>query len=93
MPPHLSCTMSKDVDDIDIKICDFGISKQLINMRGTKTLIGTPYCITVDHQTVTDNTVTIRERDSMNQERIHIDKLEEFLRSSLNINNWLLNND
>ena len=53
--------------------------------------IGTPYCITVDHQTVTDNTVTIRERDSMNQERIHIDKLEEFLRSSLNINNWLLN--
>ena len=53
--------------------------------------IGTPYCITVDHQTVNDNTVTIRERDSMNQERIHIDKLEEFLRSSLNINNWLLN--
>ena len=53
--------------------------------------IGTPYCITVDHQTVTDNTVTIMERDSMNQERIHIDKLEEFLRSSLNINNWLLN--
>jgi glycyl-tRNA synthetase len=34
--------------------------------------IGTPYCITVDHQTLEDNTVTIRERDSMSQERINI---------------------
>ncbi|MDX9905881.1 MAG: glycine--tRNA ligase [Bacteroidales bacterium] len=34
--------------------------------------IGTPYCITVDHQTLQDNTVTIRERDSMKQERIDI---------------------
>ena len=53
--------------------------------------IGTPFCITIDHQTVEDNTLTIRERDSMNQERIHINKLEDFLRSSLDINNWLLN--
>lgn len=37
--------------------------------------IGTPYCITVDHQSLEDNTVTIRDRDSMNQERITIDKL------------------
>jgi glycyl-tRNA synthetase len=34
--------------------------------------IGTPYCITVDHQTLEDNTVTIRERDSMQQDRISI---------------------
>jgi glycyl-tRNA synthetase len=34
--------------------------------------IGTPYCITVDHQTLEDNTVTIRERDSMAQDRIDI---------------------
>jgi glycyl-tRNA synthetase len=37
--------------------------------------IGTPYCITVDHQTLEDNTVTIRERDSMQQERIAIGKI------------------
>ena len=37
--------------------------------------IGTPYCVTVDHQTLEDNTVTIRERDSMKQERISIDKI------------------
>jgi glycyl-tRNA synthetase len=37
--------------------------------------IGTPYCITVDHQTLEDNTVTIRDRDSMEQERVQIDEL------------------
>ncbi|MCF8352561.1 MAG: glycine--tRNA ligase [Bacteroidales bacterium] len=37
--------------------------------------IGTPYCITVDHQTLEDNTVTIRERDSMQQDRIPIEKI------------------
>jgi glycyl-tRNA synthetase len=35
--------------------------------------IGTPYCITIDHQTLEDNTVTIRERDSMKQERVQSD--------------------
>jgi len=37
--------------------------------------IGTPYCITVDHQTMEDNTVTIRERDSMKQERVLVDQI------------------
>ncbi len=37
--------------------------------------IGTPYCITVDHQTLDDNTVTIRERDSMAQERIAVPEI------------------
>lgn len=37
--------------------------------------IGTPYCITVDHQTLEDQTVTIRERDSMEQERIPVDRV------------------
>ena len=39
--------------------------------------LGTPFCVTVDHQTKEDNTVTIRYRDSMEQERIPIDKLKE----------------
>jgi len=37
--------------------------------------IGTPYCITVDNQTLEDNTVTIRERDSMMQKRVIIEEL------------------
>ena len=37
--------------------------------------IGTPYCITIDFETLEDNSVTIRDRDSMNQERVSIDNL------------------
>ncbi|GAB1451274.1 hypothetical protein MASR2M47_13300 [Draconibacterium sp.] len=37
--------------------------------------IGTPFCVTVDHQTLEDNTVTIRYRDTMEQERVAIDDL------------------
>ncbi|MEI6775169.1 MAG: His/Gly/Thr/Pro-type tRNA ligase C-terminal domain-containing protein [bacterium] len=37
--------------------------------------IGTPYCITVDHQSVEDGTVTIRERDSMEQKRIKAEEI------------------
>jgi glycyl-tRNA synthetase len=41
--------------------------------------IGTPFCATVDHQTKEDNTVTIRHRDSMEQERVPIDQLREIV--------------
>ncbi|MBQ2027135.1 MAG: glycine--tRNA ligase, partial [Alistipes sp.] len=37
--------------------------------------VGTPFCVTVDHQTLEDNTVTIRHRDSMQQERVAISDL------------------
>ena len=42
--------------------------------------IGTPYCITIDHQTLEDDTVTIRERDSMKQERIPVERISEVVR-------------
>ncbi len=41
--------------------------------------IGTPFCLTVDHQTLTDNTVTLRDRDSMLQERIPVERISEVL--------------
>lgn len=41
--------------------------------------IGTPFCITVDHQTLEDRTVTIRYRDSMEQERIPMDKVKDLV--------------
>jgi glycyl-tRNA synthetase len=41
--------------------------------------IGTPYCITVDFDTLEDQAVTIRDRDSMKQERVAIDQVERFL--------------
>ena len=45
--------------------------------------IGTPYCFTIDDQTVTDQTVTVRERNTMAQERISLDSVAEFLRKNI----------
>ncbi|QBQ39895.1 glycine--tRNA ligase [Sphingobacterium psychroaquaticum] len=51
--------------------------------------IGTPYCITVDHQTLEDNTVTIRHRDSMEQERVNIADLSRIIGDLVGWNNLL----
>jgi glycyl-tRNA synthetase len=45
--------------------------------------IGTPYCVTIDHQSVEDRTVTVRDRDSLAQERIAIDELAQELAGRL----------
>jgi len=45
--------------------------------------IGTPYCITVDFETLETGTVTIRSRDTATQERISVEKINEFIRNSL----------
>ncbi|MDD5508110.1 MAG: His/Gly/Thr/Pro-type tRNA ligase C-terminal domain-containing protein, partial [Bacteroidales bacterium] len=45
--------------------------------------IGTPYCITIDHQTLQDSTVTIRERDTMLQDRIPVEKVDKIIRKKL----------
>ena len=51
--------------------------------------IGTPFCITVDHQTLVDNTVTIRDRDTMQQERVAILDLSKIIGDKVNVNNIL----
>lgn len=45
--------------------------------------IGTPYCITYDFDSAEDNSVTVRDRDTMEQQRIKIDELEKFLEEKL----------
>ena len=45
--------------------------------------LGTPYCVTVDFDSLEDNAVTVRERDSMAQDRIAIDDLLPYLRERL----------
>ena len=45
--------------------------------------IGTPFCVTVDHQTKEDNTVTIRYRDSMAQERIPVSSIRQLIEGYL----------
>jgi len=45
--------------------------------------IGTPWCVTVDYQTLEDGTVTVRDRDTTIQERVAVDKLLEFFQNKL----------
>ncbi len=52
--------------------------------------IGTPFCITVDHDSLQDRSVTIRERDSMTQERVSIDALEGIIASKVSMKKLLL---
>ncbi|MDL5045538.1 glycine--tRNA ligase [Oscillatoria amoena NRMC-F 0135] len=48
--------------------------------------IGTPFCVTIDHQTLQDNTVTLRDRDTMEQERISIQALPKQITEACSIN-------
>lgn len=52
--------------------------------------IGTPYCITIDFDTLEDNTVTIRDRDTLEQERIPIDQIERIVREKVSMKQLLL---
>ena len=51
--------------------------------------IGTPYCVTIDHQTLEDNTVTIRNRDTMEQERVAVDVVKDTLQKNTSMTNLL----
>jgi glycyl-tRNA synthetase len=52
--------------------------------------LGTPFCITVDHQTLEDKTVTIRHRDSMQQDRVAIADLRKIISEDVSMRNWLM---
>ena len=51
--------------------------------------LGTPFCITIDHQSKEDNTFTLRERDSMIQERLNFDELLKKIDSAVSIKSWI----
>ena len=51
--------------------------------------LGTPYCITVDHQSLEDQTVTLRERDTMQQERIAIERLKKLIVDKVSLTSLL----
>ena len=51
--------------------------------------IGTPYCITVDHETLTDNCVTLRDRDTMEQQRVPVGQLRSLIEDKVSITSLL----
>ena len=66
-------------------MCEYD-PKQAIGKRYARMdEIGTPYCVTIDGQTLTDQTVTIRERDTLKQDRVALDKVGGYLSERLSV--------
>jgi len=70
-------------------ICQYEEKDSIGKRYRRQDAIGTPYCITVDHQTLEDNTVTIRDRDTMQQERVATDQLSQMLDQKVNMKHLL----
>ena len=64
-------------------MCDYDETGSIGKRYRREDEIGTPYCITVDFDTLEDNKVTIRDRDTMEQIRISIDEVEEWINSKI----------
>lgn len=64
-------------------VVDLDIKQNIGKRYARQDEIGTPYCFTIDDQTEADGTVTVRERNSMAQERIHMDELANYLRTRI----------
>ena len=66
-------------------MCDFDITGSIGKRYRRQDEVGTPYCVTVDFDSLSDNQVTVRDRDSMDQERIPIEGVAEYLAKRLAI--------
>ncbi len=64
-------------------VCDYDTSGNIGKRYRRQDAIGTPFCVTYDYDSLNDNCVTVRERDSMKQERILIDELVPYLNKKL----------
>lgn len=62
---------------------DLDIKQNIGKRYARQDEIGTPYCFTIDNDTLADQTVTVRDRNTMAQERIHMDKVAEYLREKM----------
>jgi len=65
-------------------MCDYDTSGTIGKRYRRQDAIGTPYCVTIDYDTLSDNTVTIRDRDTMEQVRVNISELSKYFFTKLN---------
>ena len=84
----LSKKLSPKAEEIFDKLskkymCEYDESGSIGKRYRREDEIGTPYCITVDFETENDNSVTIRDRDTMEQVRVKIDELEKWIDEKL----------
>lgn len=80
------------IDDLKFHFnCQYDEKDSIGKRYRRQDAIGTPYCVTVDHQTLEDNTVTIRLRDTMEQERVNIAELRVIIEDKVSITSLLKN--
>ena len=68
-----------------IGYCEYDESGSIGKRYRRQDAIGTPYCVTVDFETAQDGCVTVRERDSMQQERVKIDDLVSYIEKRIKL--------
>ena len=64
---------------------DYDVTQSIGRRYRRQDEIGTPYCVTVDFDTLEDRAVTVRDRDTMDQDRVPIDGLAEHLDAKLDL--------
>jgi len=64
---------------------DLDIKQNIGKRYARQDEIGTPFCFTIDDQTAADHTVTVRHRNTMKQDRIHLDSVLEYMRDNMNL--------
>jgi len=78
--PELTAISSKVADDLRrIYPVEHDVTQSIGRRYRRQDEIGTPYCVTVDFETLDDQAVTVRDRDTMAQDRVSLDKLEGYL--------------
>jgi glycyl-tRNA synthetase len=64
-------------------MCDYDVTQSIGKRYRRQDEVGTPYCVTIDFESIEDRAVTVRERDSTDQVRLPIDDLVAEIRSRL----------
>jgi glycyl-tRNA synthetase len=81
--PELARSIMNDLK-FDFK-CQYDEKDSIGKRYRRQDAIGTPFCVTVDHQSLVDQTVTIRHRDSMKQERVNISALRDIITAGVSM--------
>ena len=82
--PELSTVAEKICDDLRKNfVCDYDETQSIGKRYRRQDEVGTPFCITVDFDTLNDQAVTVRDRDTMKQDRIKIEDLKNYLNGKL----------
>jgi len=84
--PELEAVATKLYQDLQKNYkCDYDTAGSIGKRYRRQDETGTPACITIDFDTLTDQAVTIRDRDTMAQERIALDKVKNYLQTKFDL--------